>query len=37
MKEVISLSGIDIFQHNFQQVLIRSNGGENLSKRIKED
>ena len=37
MKEIISLRGIDIFQHNFQQVLIRSNGGENLSKMIKEE
>ncbi len=37
MKEIISLRGIDIFQCNFQQVLIRSKGGENLNKIIKEE
>ena len=37
MTKVLSLSGLDINQKNFQQILIRGDGKENFNKTINEE
>ena len=37
MNKVVTLDGLDIYQKNFQQILIRGDGRENFNKIIKEN
>ena len=37
MTKVLSLSGLDINQKNFQQILISGDGKENFNKTINEE
>ena len=37
MNKVVTLDGLNIYQKNFQQILIRGDGRENFNKIIKEN
>jgi len=37
MKEIFSIRGLDIFQKNFQQVILRSKGGDKFHETIRKE
>ena len=37
MKEIFSIRGLDIFQKNFQQVVLRSKGEDKLNETIRKE
>ena len=37
MKEIFSIRGLDIFQKNFQQVVVRCKGEDKLSETIRKE
>ena len=37
MKEIFSIRGLDIFQKNFQQVVLRSKGGDKFNETIRKE
>ena len=37
MKEIFSIRGLDIFQKNFQQVVLRSKGGDKFNEVIRKE
>ena len=37
MKEIFSIRGLDIFQNNLQQIVLRSKGGEQFEEIIKNE
>ena len=37
MKEIFSIRGLEIFQKNFQQVVLRSKGGDKFNETIRKE